>query len=74
MAQIEQVVFALMMTAMQKQCVPKCLRKSGDSLSGSEKECLALCQDKFLEGYQLANQECANRFTEDQQRSSASNS
>jgi hypothetical protein len=71
MSQMEQVVFALMMTGMQKQCIPKCLRKTGDALSGSEKECLAGCQDKFMEGYQLAFQEAANRFTEDQQRASA---
>ena len=71
MSQMDQMIFALMMTGMQKQCIPKCLRKTGDSLSGSEKECLAACQDKFMEGYQLAVQKAANRINEDQQRTSA---
>lgn len=71
MSQMDRARLMLMMTGMQKQCIPKCLRKTGDSLSGNEKECLAVCQDKFMEGYQFAIQEAANRITEDQQRASA---
>ena len=69
MAQLDQVLFALMMTSMQKFCIPRCITRPGDALSHTEKECFAGCQDKFKEAYELAFQECANRAAEQHKRS-----
>lgn len=65
---VEQVMFALMMTTMQNHCVPRCLVKPGDSLTRSEKECLATCQDKYLEAFNLAFQEAGNRISQMDQK------
>ena len=68
MSQVDQMVFSMMMMGLHKYCVPNCLKKPGANLTNNEKECLASCQDKYMDGYQVAFQEAALRYTEDQKR------
>ena len=62
MADLEKLMGALMIFALQKHCVNKCILRPRDELTHGEKECLAGCEDKFLEAYQIGFQVAATSF------------
>ena len=39
-----------------KACYKKCVTRPGDSLSATEKQCLAMCQDRFQEAFNITFQ------------------
>lgn len=65
MSQLDQVVLSQMMTGMLKHCRPRCLRKPESTLSNTEKDCLAACQEKFVDGFKIAFQKAADRLALD---------
>jgi len=66
---MDQAVFSLMMSGMQKHCRPRCLKKTEAELSFDQKDCLAKCQEKFVVGFQVAFQRAAERLATDMQKS-----
>lgn len=68
MSQLDQAVFSLMMSGLQKHCKPRCLQKTESELSFDQKDCLAKCQEKFVEGYQVSFQRAAERLAADMQK------
>jgi import inner membrane translocase subunit TIM13 len=45
-----------MVVGTVKACYEKCVTRPGDSLSATEKQCLAMCQDRFQEAFNLTFQ------------------
>lgn len=71
MSQLDQVVFSLMMSGVQKHCRPFCLKKLSAELTNDQKDCLAACQDKFIEQFKVAFERAAGRFAGDMQKERA---
>lgn len=48
---ITATVFQEMLAGTLKACYEKCVTKPGNSLSATEKQCLAMCQDRYQEAF-----------------------
>lgn len=57
----DQQVFTEMMKRMVASCFEKCTDTSGDKLSTREQQCLAMCQDRYLETRSQVQQTLAKR-------------
>lgn len=42
----------LMLQGLMKGCFEICITRPGKELSSNEKQCLAMCQDRYMEGFQ----------------------
>ena len=69
-AAIQQTIVTLMVSGQQKACFPLCVHKPGTELSASEKQCLAMCQDRYQEVFQKTffkqYQDFMKKFEEEQ--------
>lgn len=45
-----------LVTGTVKACYEKCVTRPGNSLSATEKQCIAMCQDRFQEAFNLTFQ------------------
>lgn len=45
----QQAFIALLVSGQQKACFKLCINKPGSDLNASEKQCLAMCQDRYQE-------------------------
>jgi import inner membrane translocase subunit TIM13 len=48
---ITATIFQEMIAGTVKACYEKCVTRPGNSLSATEKQCLAMCQDRFQEAF-----------------------
>mmetsp|Transcript_14983 Transcript_14983/g.15000 ORF Transcript_14983/g.15000 Transcript_14983/m.15000 type:complete len:80 (+) Transcript_14983:24-263(+) len=51
-AQMQNHMLALMLQGLLKGCFDKCIAKPSDDLTANEKQCLAMCQDRYQEAFQ----------------------
>lgn len=49
---MQEGIVKLMLAGVMKGCYEKCVTKPSNELTGSEKQCLAMCQDRYQEAYQ----------------------
>ncbi|CAD5212174.1 unnamed protein product [Bursaphelenchus xylophilus] len=47
---------------LSDKCIAKCIPAPGTSLSGSEKQCLQRCMDRFVESWNLVSQTLQKRL------------
>jgi len=53
---VNQTLVQEMVAGTVKACYEKCVTRPGDSLSATEKQCLAMCQDRFQEAFNITFQ------------------
>ena len=49
---LQESIMRLMLQGVIKGCFQKCITKPGKELSANEKQCLAMCQDRYMEAFQ----------------------
>ena len=49
---LQENMFKLMFKGLVKTCFEKCVSRPGKELSSKEKQCLAMCQDRYMEAFQ----------------------
>ena len=54
--EMQQKMAQDLMQSMGEQCSTKCITKSGESLSDSEKRCIANCMDRYMEAMGIVGQ------------------
>ena len=49
---LQQSIVTLMISGEQKACFSLCVNKPGSDLTAGEKQCLAMCQDRYQEVFE----------------------
>lgn len=49
---MQEGIFKLMIQGQMKACFEKCITRPGKELSSNEKQCLAMCQDRYSDAFQ----------------------
>ena len=49
---LQATMFNLMLKGMMKVAFDKCITRPGAALTSNEKQCLAMCQDRYIEAFQ----------------------
>ena len=61
---LQQNILSLMFAGQFKACIQCCIQKPSTDLTASEKQCLAMCQDRYAEVFQKT---FASQYTKFQQ-------
>lgn len=48
----QEIMLQLMIQGLMKGCFAKCIIRPEKELSSTEKQCLAMCQDRYMEAFQ----------------------
>ena len=57
-----------LLTKMTEKCFRKCVLKPGTSLDSSEQKCIAMCQDRFMDSWNIISRAYGNRLREESNR------
>ena len=49
---LQESIFSLMLAGQLKACYKLCIDKPGKDLSAGEKQCLAMCQDRYQDVFE----------------------
>uniref|UniRef100_A0A915EQM6 Mitochondrial import inner membrane translocase subunit n=1 Tax=Ditylenchus dipsaci TaxID=166011 RepID=A0A915EQM6_9BILA len=61
-----------LITMLTEKCTVKCVSNPGSVLSGSEKQCLQRCMDRFIESWDLVTKTLHGRLQQEMANSSSS--
>ncbi|KAI6183215.1 Mitochondrial import inner membrane translocase subunit [Aphelenchoides bicaudatus] len=54
-----------LITDLSDKCIAKCIPSPGSSLSGSEKQCLQRCMDRFVDSWNLVSHSLQKRLQQE---------
>lgn len=57
-----------LLTKMTEKCFKKCVQKPGTSLDSSEQKCIAMCQDRFMDSWNIISRTYGMRLRDESNR------